>query len=83
MYQIEKNIPIVNNGAGRPRKYPFNEMGVGDSFFVPLNGQDNLKHLQKSLSASVRSYGVKRKMCFITRICVHQETDGVRVWRIS
>jgi len=30
---IKKNVP-VKSLAGRPKKYPFDKMGVGDSFIV-------------------------------------------------
>jgi hypothetical protein len=35
--KIEKNvaIPKINVGGGNQRKYPWYEMEVGDSFFVP------------------------------------------------
>ena len=34
MYQIEKNIPISKIKHTKRRKYPFDEMEIGDSFII-------------------------------------------------
>jgi hypothetical protein len=37
---IEKGVPIPPpSTGGRKRKYPFDEMEVGDSFTLPLSGE--------------------------------------------
>lgn len=36
--EIEKGIPLPEPYKGRPVKYPFRDMEVGDSFSIPLTG---------------------------------------------
>ena len=78
-FEIEDNIPIpAQNGNGKlQRKYPLHEMAIGQSFFVPFEG-DSRKRLM-SLSGVVTRYGKKNFKLFITRTV----KGGVRVWRVS
>lgn len=86
MYQIEKNVPAPNQGnfngpveCSFRLKYPLDRMDIGDSFFVPLNGQKSLYVLQRRLSSTATQYGRRHYMKFVTS----GQGDGVRVWRIS
>ena len=36
MIKIEKDIPIPPKSQGKRAKYPFQSMGLGDSFVVPI-----------------------------------------------
>lgn len=70
-FPVERGIPLPKRTGGRPQKYPWNEMQVGDSFFVP-DGKI------KMLSAATN---------FRTQISGHRYTlrsveGGVRVWRV-
>lgn len=38
-YPIEKNIPLPPSRRGRPWKYPFPTMEIGDSFLPPMRGR--------------------------------------------
>lgn len=72
MYAIETNIPVPQIG-GRGRKssvYPFAQMNVGDSFFVP--GITTTK-----ITGTVFHHGKRLNMKFVTRTV----DGGVRVWR--
>ncbi len=77
LYRIEKDVPIPARGYGRrggtiPR-YPWNDMEIGDSFFIP-------NPITQDYISGARHYaqrGLKRK--FITRIV----EGGIRVWRIN
>ena len=73
MYQIEKGIPAPEKyGVGRPSRYPFADMEVGDSFFVPDAPANRL--------ACAATWATKRyNRRFITRVVEH----GVRVWRVE
>lgn len=68
--KIEKNIPISEHGN---RKYPFREMEVGDSFFVPdckpskINGP---------------AQGFMRRNPEV-KFTIRREGTGYRCWRIA
>lgn len=73
MYKIEKNIPIPKK-SNRPRKYNFQNMEVGDSFFV-RNGK------QKVVASSAAYYSFlydKEK-----KFTVRNVEGGIRCWRIK
>ena len=92
MHEVQKNVPVPK--AVRPvtasrRKYPFEEMDVGDMFFVPNRTKNNL-------TTHVSSVGRKLGRKFATRLTTMIETDagwepcdpdadggvtGVGVWR--
>lgn len=75
MFQIEKDVPIPETANKRLRttKYPFRQLEVGDSFFVPLTNGQSATKLQRSLA----SCAARQKVKVQTR-CVE---NGVRVWR--
>ena len=71
--EIKRNVPIPKAirppGKGR-RKYPFDSMDVGDSFFLP--GRE-----KNTLSNHASTVGRKMGRKFSTRLCWMQETiDG-------
>jgi hypothetical protein len=73
--EIEKNVPTPNSEGGKT-KYPFAQMEVNDSFFVP-NGNAN------SINSAA---GVFRKTKqptwkFTVRKVKENDIKGVRVWR--
>jgi hypothetical protein len=84
--EIEKDVPIPTAcGRGRPTKYPFAEMEVGDSFAVPLAGESYGRHsgdkAAASLSRNSHTYGKKHGKTFTVR---QLNDEGVaRVWRVS
>lgn len=74
MYVIEKNYPLpkmLENG-GRRKLYPFAQMEVGDSFFVPNTTTSRM-------SGIGHYYGKKLNRRFINR----SENGGSRVWRVE
>ena len=79
VFIVEKDIPVPEKSS-RDRKYPLDQMEVGDSFLVPTDPAMTVSKLQKKASASVayahRTLGGRR---FVTR----QVEGGVRVWRIA
>jgi hypothetical protein len=75
MFKIDQKVPLPQKkagGGGAKRKYPWCEMNVNDSFFVP---EGNFTSLRCSASAAGKTY--KRK--FIAR----QIANGVRIWRVK
>lgn len=75
--KIESRMPKPN-GRGGVTVYPFAEMGVGDSFFLPA-GDLGATAIQRKVAAAAGGYGSKRGMKFSTR----QVEGGVRCWRDS
>lgn len=73
---IEKGVPItdgrgVGKSAGRPPKYPWAEMEVGDSFKADVPPD--------VLRASASGYARRNGGKFIVRV----DGDGSRAWRVE
>jgi hypothetical protein len=83
MINIEKNVPAPSQQTGRPRKYPFPSMEVGDSFAIPLQGimtPRGDKATAQVTSAAVfyaRMHGMKFS------IRTDNENNVVRCWRVA
>lgn len=90
---VDKNFPVPENAGnkGRPAVYPWKEMEVGDSFFVPLDMMNKVKknksinQLRGQLANTAYRYGQRHQSRFATR---KEGTDrnkkqGVRIWRIE
>ena len=81
--QIEKDVPLPPEGMGRPAKYPFRDMEIGDSFSVPLTGvrQDGqdiaATRLRSRASSAAKEIGRK----FAVR--TDNENNVVRCWRVE
>lgn len=71
---IEKGIPIPKDkyGRGRPVKYDWSEMDVGDSAFF------DSKHAP-SAQVSASTYGRANGKKFISR----SQDGGRRIWRVE
>lgn len=74
MIEIEKDVPMPANAAGRKRKYPLDKLEIGDSFFVPFNVSN-----PAAVKAAVSHEGKRKSKSFVTRM----EGDGIRVWRAA
>ena len=74
---IDKGVPMPRYAGerGAPAKYPFREMEVGDSCFVP--GESNQTF--RSHAAYAQRSGKK----FSARTVVEGGVKGLRVWRIA
>lgn len=73
MYEIEKNIPVpASLTRGRPARYPWSGMEIGDSFFV--SGKS-----VRSFESCVRQASMRTGRTFRPR----DVEGGVRVWRIA
>jgi hypothetical protein len=71
MYEVERGIemPVIRQSA----KYPFKDLAVGDSFFVPEAELVNSKRMHSTAYNYGKRYGRK----FVAR----RVEGGVRVWR--
>lgn len=73
MYVIEKNVPLVGNGAGRRTKYPLREMEVGDSFKIEANRRGCVYDAAHKLKPKE----------FATRVYIEDGKKICRVWRVK
>lgn len=74
MFDIQSDIPPPDfTGRGRPFKYPFYKMDVGQSIFV----QHETTKCKAAMAA--RSYGRASG----TKFAARPEADGVRIWRVA
>lgn len=72
MYPIDKNIPLPPH-TGHICKYPFREMEVGDSFFLPR--EDVGKRGRPLFSKHGQQINIK--------LTVRKVKDGWRIWRTA
>lgn len=74
-FPLTSNVPIPSrpNHKGAPRKYPLDEMAVGDSFFVPKS--------QNALSGSITGAQKRTGFRFTARSVTEGDVQGTRVWR--
>ena len=68
-YQIEHNVPMPSRRAGR---YPFPNMGIGDSFTVPVE-------MEKQARAAATYFSRKNPEY---RFTGKKTETGLRIWRI-
>ena len=76
-FKIDENVPLPPQNRGRKSKYPFYELEVGQSFFVP----DEFKKKITGYIGYARKCLPKRK--FTARSVEEGEDKGIRVWRIK
>lgn len=80
--KIENHAPPPPPTVGRPRRYPFPNMAVGDSFAVPLDGNTTGEdRAAVKLRGSAIRYAGKHGGKFTVRI--DREAGEVRCWRIA
>ena len=74
-YELEASVPIpAHSHRGKPGRYPFASMKVGDSFLVPGN-----ETTAKRLGSNSYCWAQYHKNAF--KFVVRQIPDGVRCWR--
>lgn len=75
MTKIESGVPVpASYKNGRPPSYPFREMEVGQSIYIPAT-EVFPRYAAKRAYAAGRRAGFK----FVCR----RDDDGVRVWRVE
>lgn len=79
-YEILKGIPVPASGyeARSKRKYPFGEMEIGDSVFIPDWPKDKKGDFIHS-SCYSKSY----KVGLIGRKTIRDGVEGYMIWRIK
>lgn len=77
-YELEDNVPPPKDRRGGNVVYPFGEMAVGQSFFIPCQ-DDQKPHLQTKLAGAARGFKLRHK----TKFAIRRVVGGVRVWRVE
>jgi hypothetical protein len=72
--KVDKDFPVP---ASARRKYPWDDMGIGDSFFVAGANSTGMSNAAKGARKKRTD---SRWMC---RTVVENGIEGVRVWRIA
>ena len=76
-FEIRKGVPVpLAYDAHGGRKYPWDELEVGDSFVVPLDGK-TYSMRRSRLTASSRLAEIRLGRKFVFRAV----PEGVGVWR--
>jgi hypothetical protein len=74
-FKIEKGIPIPEKQANGMKRYPFDGLGIGDSFFVPLPDGKSPSGLFSAISQAKKRLKIS---LFSAKV-----KGGRRVWRTS
>lgn len=75
LFQVDRNVPLPPAKTLYQRKYPFNVMAVGDSFFVP-------GVTRQQMAGPIR-YATCECRKFTTRRTTENGVAGLRIWRIA
>lgn len=78
VFQIDGKMPIPPKGSGNKSPYPWAELKVGASFFVPGGVQSTL--VSNAIQWAQRNC---EKAKFTTRNRIEAGVKGVRVWRTA
>lgn len=70
---IENNVPAPSQSGSGVKKYPFEDMSVGDSIF--FEGQTSMGKAVLAARAYAKYHGRK--------VSCRSENGGVRVWRTA
>lgn len=76
MIDIDKGVPMPET-RGRPVRYPFESMEVGDSFFC---SGGTMRTTRTRTSEASRRLAPKR---FSARAVEENGVKGIRVWRVA
>lgn len=73
--RVDKHIPLPNRigGSGRPARYPWKNMNVGDSFVFP-------KEVKRSTAQSLTYKTGKTNG---RRFAIRTVAEGIRCWRLA
>ncbi len=77
--KVDKGIPyplIYSTRKPKGSKYPFKDMEIGDSFFLPNHYQD-FAGLRSSIMTAANRFGIK------VTISYNAEEGGIRTWRVK
>lgn len=76
-FAIESNIPVPLTATGASHRWPFAEMKIGDSFFVPLETAGAIGQIVRPAA----SVWARRHAGF--KFTIRKMDGGYRIWRIE
>lgn len=76
MIEVQSGVPIPAKKGGRPPRYPWRDLAVGDSFFIPAA-------LRPVVASASRNNARRNGGRFRVLTMVENGIKGVRVWRIA
>lgn len=80
-YKVDSGVKKSSASKGKA-KYPFADMGVNDSFFVPSSDSSPQSVLQSAYQYGVRS-GKKFSGERREEAVGNKKVKGVRIWRVE
>jgi hypothetical protein len=80
-FKISKSVPLPKASSYTLEQcpYPFKDMGIGDSFLIPIDGYLVSKH-RSSVYSWQRRFRRFTGLRDVTFTC-KEEPEGLRVWR--
>ena len=88
-YELEENIPVPVSFHSGTRKYPFEEMSPGQSFFIaPEYEDEDVKRLGNRVAQARQAYqkrmaNLDTPVTFTQRMDTKDGVAGYRVWRVE
>jgi len=79
--KIESGVAMPKFRHSTARKYPFKDMNVGDSFFIPADNKKDMLRMSGSVSACWAAFKKNHKKDWVFR--TNKVDGGIRVWRIA
>ena len=80
--QIDKNIPVpAETKVWGNTKYPWLEMGIGDSFFQSPDGSEDQKACRTRMVGARTNRRREHGEDYVIACVTENGIDGVRVWK--
>jgi hypothetical protein len=80
--QIDKNIPVpAETEVWGNTKYPWLEMGIGDSFFQSPDGSEDQKACRTRMVGARTNRRREHGEDYVIACVTENGIDGVRVWK--
>lgn len=78
-YPIDRGVPTPRTNHEVKKRYPWDEMRVGDSFFVPVADGEDYAAVHRRVSASAST----RRHRHGGRYTIRRVEGGLRCWRLE
>ena len=88
-FKIDSGIAVPTDYHSREFKYPFDDMDVGDSFFIqPEYEDETVKRLGNRVAQARQNYQKRcvrqgKEVQFTQRMRTEDNISGYRVWRVK
>lgn len=82
MFRVEAGVPIPAHDR-RGTKYPFENLAIGESFFVPEDFGITSNALRSAVNQANTRWALEEpNRRFVSRRVSHSGRTGTRVWRV-